>query len=174
MKKLLYLFLGIIIGSIVTYYFCPKDATSKMPTIEKMAVKPPKDTISIAEATKYSQNWGKYNPTEIDSTLEFEGPRKQTLSVWWSIEDINEYLAYAEYGADSLGYTFTGLRVYFANYGNDTAKLTKRHRNTLFIAPTGQENKAMASSLNISLPPTDDNIPLPPLNVGSGGTGEYP
>ncbi|WP_052823510.1 hypothetical protein [Neotamlana sedimentorum] len=174
MKKLVYLIIGLFIGAILTYYFCPREPLCKMPIKENIVVKPPKDTISIAEATTFSKNWEKYNPKEIDSSLEFEGSKKQTRSVWWSKSDIEEYLAYSKYGADSLHYNFTGLRVYFANYGTDKGKPTKRYRNTLFIVPTGNKKQAKASSLNINLPPDDGDIPLPPLNNGGGGTTGYP
>ncbi|KJD34552.1 hypothetical protein PK35_01850 [Tamlana nanhaiensis] len=171
MKKLAYLILGLIIGAVLTYYFCPKQCVVGGP--ENMMAKAPKDTISIAEATQLSANWGKYNKTEIDTLLELEGSRKKTQSVWWSIDDINQYIVYAKSGADSLGYSFTGLRVYLGNYGKE-ALPPKRYRNTMFIVPTGNPSKSKASSLNFILPPDDGDIPLPPLNDGGTGQGGYP
>ncbi|MCB4808984.1 hypothetical protein LG651_12065 [Tamlana sp. 62-3] len=171
MKKIFYLILGLIIGAILTYFFCPKQCVVGTP--ENTMPKAPKDTISVAEATKLSDNWANNNITEIDVVLEVDGSRKKTRSVWWSLDEINQYLAYAQAESDTLGYTMTGVRVYLGNYGKDS-KPSKKNRNTMFIVPTGPKKVFKASSLNIILPPTDGDIPVPPLNNASGGNNGYP
>lgn len=168
MKKLIYIIFGFIIGALLTYYFCPR-AVQNMTEISK---KVPKDTISVAEAKILSNNWEQNNPTEIDSIIDVEGTKKQMRSVAWSLEDINDYLVYAEAKSDSLGYTMTGVRVYLGNYGNVNNPV-KKNRNTMFIVPTGNKNTSKASSLNIFLPPAIQDIPAPPLNDGHGGNGGY-
>ena len=169
MKKLTYLILGFIIGAVLTYYFCPRERSGAPDVI----VRAPKDTISVTEAIKLSNNWAANNETEIDSLLEVEGSRKKTRSVWWSLDEINEYLKYAKAESDTLGYEMTGIRVYLGNYGK-YAQPPRKNRNTMFIVPTGPKKVSKASSLNIVLPPTDDDIPAPPLNDGTGGDGGYP
>ncbi|WP_396601312.1 hypothetical protein [Algibacter sp. R77976] len=171
MKKLGPIILGFIIGAVLTYYFCPRPV-GDMPTMHAEN-KTPKDTISVAQAKILSKNWANNNPTEIDSLIEIEGSRKKTRSVWWSLKEVNEYLAYAQAKSDSLGYTMTGVRVYLGNYGNVKDPI-KKNRNTMFIVPTGPRNKSKASSLNIFLPPSDGDIPGPPLNEGGNGNGGYP
>jgi hypothetical protein len=140
---------------------------------QEVVAKAPKDTISVAKAKQLSKNWQQNNPIEIDSTIEVEGSRKKIQSVYWSLDVVEDYLAYAKKKSDTLGYTMTGLRVYFANYGKNPNPV-KKNRNTLFIVPTGPKNTSKASSLNIMLPPTDNDIPTPPLNAGTGGQGGYP
>mgnify|MGYP000123370623 CR=1 FL=1 len=171
MKKSGPIIIGFIIGAVLTYYFCPRPSDD-IPTMHAENVVP-KDIISVAEAKILSNNWEKNNQTEIDSTIEVEGSRKKTRSVWWSLNEVNEYLAYAQAKSDSLGYTMTGVRVYLGNYGT-SKKGTKKNRNTMFIVPTGPKNTSKANSLNIFLPPSDGDIPAPPLNEGNGGQGGYP
>lgn len=171
MKKLGPIILGFIIGAVLTYYFCPRPSDD-MPTMHAENVVP-KDTISVAQAKILSNNWANNNPTEIDSTIEVEGSRKKTRSVWWSLKEVNEYLAYAQAKSDSLGYTMTGVRVYLGNYGNVKDPI-KKNRNTMFIVPTGPRNKSKASSLNLNILTAAEDIPAPPLNNGNGGEGGYP
>lgn len=169
MKKLAYIILGFIIGALLTYKFCPREAVDA----SGISYKTPKDTITVAQATKLSDNWAKYNPTEMDSLIEVEGSKKATRSVWWSIKDVNEYLVYAKAKSDSLGYNMTGIRVYLGNYGKN-ADTSKKNRNTMFIVPTGVSTISKASSINLFLPPSDRDIPTPPLNNGGGSGNGYP
>lgn len=170
MKKLGPIILGFIIGAVLTYFFCPRQSDD-MHTVGA-EIKIPKDTISVAEATKLFKNWQQNNPTEIDSTLEVEGSRKKITNVGWSLDIVREYLDYAEAKSDSLGFEMTGIRVYVGNYGKSTNPALK-NRNTLFIVPTGNKKLSKASVLNLSL--QDGGIvPITPLNRGTGGHGGYP
>ncbi len=170
MKKLIYIILGFIIGAALTYYFCPRP--NSMDDVE-VSVKVPKDTISVSEAKILSDNWEKNNAIEVDSLLEVEGSKKKTRSVWWPLKEINEYLKYAEAKSDSLGYKMTGVRIYLGNYGKVKNPI-KKNRNTMFIVPTGSKTTSKASTLNVFLPPTVNDIPTPPLNEGQGGDVGYP
>ncbi|SFZ94275.1 hypothetical protein SAMN05428642_10440 [Flaviramulus basaltis] len=169
MKKLIYIILGFIIGAALTYYFCPREKIDMC----EILVKVPKDTITVVEATKLSDNWAKYNKTDIDSLIDVEGPRKKTRSVLWSLDEVNEYLVYAKAQSDSLGYTMSGVRVYLGNYGKN-ATPPRKNRNTMFIVPTGNKKTSKASSVNLFLQTPPYNIPVPPLNRGTGGDGGYP
>lgn len=169
MKKLSYIILGFLLGAVLTYYFCPREDTS----FSAVKLKVPKDTISVEQAIKLSDNWAKNNPTKIDSLILVEGAKKATRSVWWSLKDINEYLLYAKTKSDSLGYNMTGVRVYLGNYGKD-AKPSKKNRNTMFIVPTGKKMISEANSFNLLFQdPSDDDIPAPALNDGVGGNNGY-
>lgn len=171
MKKLGPIILGIIIGAVLTYYFCPRQIDDLHSVGAEFVI--PKDTISVAEAKILSKNWEKNNATEVDSTIEVVGSRKKTRSVWWSLDEVKEYLVYAQAKSDTLGYKMTGVRVYLANYGKN-AKPSKNNRNTMFIVPTGVKSTSKASSINLYLPPSNGDIPAPPLNEGQGGNQGYP
>lgn len=170
MKKLGPIIVGFIIGALLTYFFCPRP-DGEMHTMDTK-IKIPKDTISVAEATKLFKNWQQNNPTEIDSTIEVEGSRKKITNVAWSLSEVREYLDYAEAESDTLGFEMTGIRVYMGNYGKNPDAALK-NRNTLFIVPTGNKKSSKASVLNISLQNGED-VPVPPLNKGTGGGNEYP
>lgn len=167
MKKLSYIILGFFIGAILTYYFCPRPDT-----MAPMAVDPPTGVITILEAEELSANWEKNNPTEMDSTIEIIGSKKVTRSVLWDLKNLEDYLYFAKNESDSVGYTMTGVRVYLGNYGKN-AKPSKKNRNTMFIVPTGYKNTSKASSINFSFI-EDEDIPVDPLNDGTGGDGGYP
>lgn len=170
MKKLSYILIGILIGAVLTYFYCPRQDAGSGQEVTAIV---PKDTISVAKAKQFSKNWERHNPIEIDSIIEIEGSRKQMRSVWWSLDDINDYLIFAKTESDELGYNMTGLRIYLGNYGN-TPDPIKKNRNTMFIVPTGSIKTSKASSININLRGDDDDIPAPPLNDGIGGDGGYP
>ena len=170
MKKLGPILVGVIIGALLTYYFCPRQGDD-MHTVDTK-VKIPKDTITVAEATKLFKNWQQNNPTEIDSTIEVIGSRKQTTNVAWSLSEIRDYLDYAEAKSDSLGYKMTGIKVYQGNYGKNGTP-SQKNRNTMFIVPTGSKKLSKASIINLTVQGGDD-IPAPPLNKGGNGNGNYP
>jgi len=170
MKKLIPLFLGLIIGAVITYYFCPRVVTDANEGVEN-----PTGTITIIEAENLSANWEKYNETEIDSTIEVEGSRKQMRSGAWTLKNIEDYLYFAKKESEIIGYTMTGLRVYLGNYGGKS-KGSNKNRNTLFIAPTGHKNTEGVKSLKGDVLGDDGDVVLPidPLNDAAGGEDGYP
>ncbi|WP_142785796.1 hypothetical protein [Changchengzhania lutea] len=170
MKKLAYFIVGLIIGALLTYYFCP--GLVDMPTMDAKVDKPT-GVITIIEAEELSVNWEKNNKTEIDSTIDVEEPRKPMRTTMWTLKDVEDYLYYAKHQSDTIGFTMTGVRVYLGNYG-ENAEPSKKNRNTMFIVPTGYKNTSKASSApNFNLVKEED-IPVDPLNQGGGGDGGYP
>ena len=177
MKKLVYIILGFIIGAALTYYFCPRpiEEAGEAENERAAVVKKPTGTITIIDAEALSANWEQNNSKEIDSTIELDdkSKRKPMRSVMWDLENIEDYIAFAKKESDSVGYTMTGLRVYLGNYGKN-GKPGKKNRNTMFIVPTGHESTSKASSLNVSFFAETKDIPVDPLNDGSGGETGYP
>ncbi|WP_308992006.1 hypothetical protein QLS71_017125 [Mariniflexile litorale] len=170
MKKLMYIILGFIIGAGLTYYFCPRFVNQETIEIDR-----PTGVITILEAEKLSANWAHNNDTEIDSLIDVEGPRKAMRSVMWTLKDVEDYLYYAKHQSDSVGYTMTGVRIYLGNYGKSSIP-SKRNRNTMFIVPTGHEKTSEASNVPSLLGAGNkhENIPVDPLNEGTGGNDGYP
>ncbi|WP_142785793.1 hypothetical protein [Changchengzhania lutea] len=170
MKKLAYIILGLIIGAILTYLFCPRQLD--IPTADTKGNKPP-GVITILEAEELSANWEKNNKTEIDSTIDVEGPRKPMRSTMWTLKDVEDYLYYAKHQSDTIGFSMTGVRVYLGNYG-ENAERSKKNRNTMFIVPTGYKKISKGSVIPNLLNAKDEDIPVDPLNEGDGGDGGYP
>ena len=61
--------------------------------------------------------------------------RPDNRSSWWSIEDIRDYLDYAEKQAKELGHELNGIRVYCGAY---PAVKGKKGYSTMFFSPTAE------------------------------------
>lgn len=168
MKKLSYVFLGIVIGGLFTFFLTPKPVKEAVPIVMK-----PKGVIPKAEAINLNNNWTKYRKQAVDSAAKANGATKDdTRSVEWSLNDIQDYLAWAEYQADSLGYAMSGIRVYLGVYGKNAGQ-AKKELTTMFIAPIGKEKQNQASSVNLR-DDSEKTLPIDPLNKGGNGNGDYP
>ena len=168
MKNLSYIVLGVILGALATYFFCPRQ-------IEESSIKivKPKGVISNEKAKELNANWTLHRKAAVDSAAQKQGRKVDNRSVWWSLSDVENYLIYAKNQSDSLGYNMTGIRVYLGVYGKNAGQ-TKKDLSTMFIVPTGIPNKEKASSINLNFRGGKDDIPAPPLNDGTGGDGGYP
>lgn len=169
MKKTAYLILGFIIGGVLTYYFCPRSVEVG---ITEVKVVKPKGVISVSEATALSENWSKFRKQAVDSASARHGRKNDNRSVSWSLEDIENYLAYAKQESKALGYDMTGITVYLGVYGKNAGQ-SKKDLTTMFIAPTGKKTRSEANSLNLSLL-GGGRLPVDPLNDGDGGNNGYP
>ncbi len=167
MKNLSYIILGLIIGGLLTYYFCPR--------VEQPPVKivKPKGVITVEEAKALNDNWTIHRKPAVDSAAKKQGREQDDRSTYWDLTDIENYLGYAKNYSDSLGYTMTGIRVYLGEYGENAGQ-TKKNLTTMFIVPTGHKSKSKANSININLQGDDRGPSVPPLNEGGGGQHGYP
>lgn len=171
MKKLAYIILGFIIGAIITYYFCPRELDMD---IETKIVKP-KGVISIKAAKELNKNWTDFREAAVDSAAKKQGRNKDDRSSWWSIDDIENYIAYAKEQTDSLNYGMTGIRVYLGVYGKNAGQ-SKKDLTTMFLVPTIKKGKAQASMnpFNMTIQKDEDCAECDPLNDGGGSGNGYP
>lgn len=175
MKNLRPLILGIIIGALATYFFCPRQAPEEIEGKEeaKSAVAKivePKGVITVEEALALNNNWTKFRKPAVDSciTAQTQGEIKiDDRSVGWSVKDIKDYLVFAEAESKKIGYSMDSIRVYLGVYGANSPN--KAHFTTMFIAPLGEKLTSEASSMPFALPAQFPGIP--PLNAGQGGGG---
>jgi hypothetical protein len=168
MKKTTLFLLGIILGALATYFFCPRLPQEE--SIETKIVKP-KGVITQNQAKELNANWTLHRKAAVDSAAQKQGRSQDDRSASWSLEDVENYLAYAKSQSDSLGYDMTGIRIYLGVYGKNAGQ-TKKDLTTMFIVPTGKISKSEASV--IMLPPGNGDLPVDPLNNGIGGQGSYP
>lgn len=166
MKKTSLFLLGIIIGAFATYFFCPRQVDTHVEKIVK-----PKGVINQEAAKELNANWTLHRKQAVDSAAQKQGRKKDDRSVWWSLEDVENYLAYAKNQADSLGYDMNGIRVYLGVYGKNAGQ-AKKDLTTMFLVPTGKISKSQASSIILSF--SDSDLPINPLNDGQGGSDGYP
>ena len=130
MKNLGILILGILIGMIAMYLYFGK--TEEEPQVAEIIK--PKGLITPAEAKVINDNWTKERANLLFDSI---AGRPDNRSAWWSVEDIQNYINYAENQTGELGYEMDGLRVYFGVYPN-AAPDGRANYSTLFIVPTGK------------------------------------
>src|SRR5690606_18320093 len=128
MKKLPYILLEIIIGGLLTYYFCPRSEP-------KVKIVKPKGVISIEQAKALSDNWTLYRKPAVDSAAKKQGREQDDRSTYWDLEDVENYIGFAKKSSDSWGYRMTGMRVYLGAYGENAAE-DEKNLTTMFIVTT--------------------------------------
>ncbi|RKE95155.1 hypothetical protein [Ichthyenterobacterium magnum] len=126
MKKIVTLVLGFILGALAMYYY------SNQSLGESEAIVKPKGVITPAEAKTLDQAFNTRHELISDSIVK----RPDNRSSWWSLEDMRDYLNYAEKESLELGYTMNGVRVYLGAYPTDK----EVGYTTMFMVPTGNLN----------------------------------
>ena len=157
MKQVAYFIIGLGIGFLACKFLFQTEET-KGDVHEEVIVKP-RGVITPAEAVKLDNN---FNPKHeaINKAFAIEDNR----SSWYSLEDIQNYLAYAENQAGQLKYSMDGVRVYLGSHADDGL-------TTMFLVPTGTPLKS--ATTNNFLPPTSGDIPDGDV-LNGGGNGVPP
>jgi len=173
MKKLGYIILGILLGLLGAYlycnYYCHAD------DVKAMVIKKPKGVITAASAQDLNDNWTRERQAANDSAARQYGRNKDNRWAWWSLEDMRDYLNYAENQSDSLGYTMDGVRMYLGVYAPNAGQ-AKKNLTTMFMVPTVTKKTQEASLVpsNLILQKKKDCEDCDPLNEGGGGGESYP
>ena len=172
MKKIGFIILGFVIGAVLTYYFCPRQV--EIETAEIKIIKP-NGVISNVQAKALNKNWTDFRKAAVDSAAKKQGRNKDNRWSWWSIDDIENYIAFSKNQADSLGNDITGLRVYLGVYGKNAGQ-SKKDLTTMFLVPTVKKSVSTAGmGLSFSqIGNPKDCLTCSPLNDGAGGGGDYP
>ena len=168
MKKLVLVLLGIIIGLALAYFYLGKDSEGEVSTKEAMA--PPRGVITEAEGIVLNNAYTPRYRLVSDSIVR----RDDNRSSWYSLQDVRDYLNYAEGQARGLGYTLTGVRVYLGAYPESGGQ---PGYTTMFLAPTGVKETSNGSMINFALDGDGDIPGGDPLNAGGNGeppNGNYP
>src|SRR5690606_33473933 len=164
MKNLLLLIFGMLIGAFATYYYYNDYVEN---------VTPPKGIITAEKAKELDQAFNSRHELISESIVK----RPDNRSSWYSLEDMRNYLDYAENQTKDMGYTMDGIRVYLGAYPNvkDQVGYT-----TMFFVPTGYKAKAQGNMtfLNLNRQVAKPDVPgAPGLNLGSEGeppSANYP
>ena len=109
----------------------------------------PTKCISVSEARQLQKNWIDTRAKDIKKATGNEDARE----VFFTVAELEEYLAYVKSESTKQGFSNPGIRIYFAAY--DSAISSKA---TAFMAPT--EGDTIAS---------DNNYNIEALNRGSQG-----
>ena len=163
MKKFGLLLLGIILGALAMYFYCCKNQTEMMSEPPTLA---PKGIITSKQAGVLDQAYNLKHRIINDSLFKKSTDGGDNRSSWWSIEDIQNYINHAENQAGELGYTMDGLRVYLGAYPKVDGQ---EGLTTMFIVPTGKENKSKGSMFPIFQGGSGDIKGADGLNLGTQG-----
>lgn len=163
MKNFGLLILGIVLGASAMYFY----SNGTEGESEALALIKPKGVITPAEAKVLNDNWTKKRANLLFDSI---AGRPDNRSAWWSVEDIQNYINYAENQTGQLGYEMDGLRVYFGVYPN-SAPNGRANYSTVFIVPTGKKIKSEGAVLPVNLLQGggDDIDGANPLNKGGVG-----
>jgi len=141
MKNFGLLILGIILGACAMYFYGSNDQ-EEMTSQSRAEV--PKGIITPAQAKVLDLAFNKKHRIINDSLFKKSTDGGDNRSSWWSLEDIQSYINYAENQAGELKYTMDGLRVYLGSYPGTKGETGL---TTLFFIPTGYKNTAQGSML---------------------------
>jgi len=115
----------------------------------------PSDCISVTEAKALQANWmatHEPNPSSLGG-----GPPEQVCAVTFSIDQLEEYLAYIKTESAKQGIPKPGIRVYFAAYNGGT-EAEVAGSTTVFFCPTENDGGNSANNYGID-----------PMNKGGNG-----
>ena len=138
MENAIAVVIGIAIGALAMYLFRPSKEEADERVIK------PKGVIPPSEAKILNNEWTDKRKAAVDKAA----GRPDNRSSWWSVEDIQNYIVYAQNQTDGLGYKMDGLRVFLGVYPGN-APDGKADYTTMFLAPTGKKKLATNSLIHI-------------------------
>jgi hypothetical protein len=136
-------------------------------------IEKPKQLISIEKAKELSNNFTQEVTLQRNSLQRssFQGKpavNNDANAVWYSIETLENYIAYIKQEAENKGYDLDGIRFYFGKYSN-SEKDGKAGHTTLFLTPTGQRREAFAKGIQNVNKISNDITEISAMNYGGLG-----
>lgn len=149
----------------ITVFACTKDESVETETSTKKEIIAPSGVTSPKIAKVLNDEWTKSRAFEMNKSR----TEPDNRSGWWSLEDMRNYLDYAENQATELGYQMDGVRVYYAAYPeNDLSE--NAGNSTIFMMPTGDSlTNKNGEFLRPDNPGSGDIPGADGLNRGTGG-----
>ncbi|WP_459209872.1 hypothetical protein [Aquimarina rhabdastrellae] len=125
-----------------------------------MSGKRPEKCISVEEAKELQQQWCDHRAHHLHKCLGHEDARE----FWWSVEELEEYLAYVKEESTKQGIKNPGIRMYMGAYPQQKCSHGKG-MSTLFLTPTGSKVRSLGKDGGSE----PNNYNIQPLNGGSSG-----
>lgn len=113
-----------------------------------------------------------YNNKRASLTAK-KAQKEDANAIWYSLEELENYIHYIKTNGAKDGYNVDGIRFYFGVYPEDEKHGEKAGLTTLFLVPTGkkiEQNKAKIQSFALVQEPLSSDIQsLEPMNYGNIG-----
>ena len=112
-----------------------------------------------------------YNNKKASLTARKE-EKEDANAIWYSLEELENYIHYIKTNGAKDGYNVDGIRFYFGVYPDDEAHGEKAGLTTLFLVPTGRkaENKStQTQTFSLMKEASSDIQSLDPMNYGNIG-----
>lgn len=108
------------------------------------------------------------------ASLTAKKPQKEDANaIWYSLEELENYIHYIKTNGAKDGYNVDGIRFYFGVYPDDEKHGEKAGLTTLFLVPTGKKienNTAKIQSFALVQESSSSDIPsIEPMNYGNIG-----
>jgi len=132
-----------------------------------MAEKKPNGLISPSQAKALNEQFIKTRSKEMNKIVKkLTGDKKEqdAYCTWFSIEELENYIAYTKEQATEKGKNLTGLNVYFGAYPTEGKHPKDSNLSTIFFAPTTETSKLDIADLS-----TESDTELDGLNAGTIG-----
>lgn len=98
--------------------------------------------------------------------------KEDANAIWYSLEELENYIHYIKTNGAKNGYNVDGIRFYFGVYPDDEKHGEKAGLTTLFLVPTGKkaENNTQVQSFALMKEAASSDIEsLDPMNYGNIG-----
>ncbi len=98
--------------------------------------------------------------------------KEDANAIWYSLEELENYIHYIRTNGAKDGYNVDGIRFYFGVYPDDEAHGEKAGLTTIFLVPTGKKAEGNTQTQSFSLmkeASSSDIESLDPMNYGNIG-----
>lgn len=156
MKKTI--FIGFIVSTLFVLNACSENVQYENPT----------QLITNDLAVDLSKRYHEERAGLISTNIR----RDDATAVWYSIEELENYINYVKCQGTEKGINVTGIRLYLGVYPNDNSYNEKAGLTTIFLSPTKKREanvKAKTARTEQTLEENVDATELQPLNYGGIG-----
>jgi negative regulator of genetic competence, sporulation and motility len=112
-----------------------------------------------------------YNNKKASLTSK-KAQKEDANAIWYSLEELENYIHYIKTNGAKEGYNVDGIRFYFGVYPDDEKHGEKAGLTTLFLVPTGKQletSTAKIQSFTLAQEASPDIQSLEPMNYGNIG-----
>ena len=129
----------------------------------------PKQLITKEIAKTLNTNYNTKRANVINASIQ----REDANAIWYSLEELENYINYIKNEGKNKGYEVNGIRMYLGVYPETTEYAEKQGMTTIFLSPTGNKVPLSEGNFLTNTTATDKNTndieEINPLNYGSMG-----